>query len=562
MPGTTLPEVGPQRRGATASDSEGVPSPLARMTSIMSMSVPSQTAACPSNPGQFETASTENERYRHLVHLSLDWMWETDTDACYTYVGPQCVAMLGYSPDELSGRPILGTVAPEGFEEARAELIALIRSGKSISGLETTHRQKSGQHVVLEMNAVPLFDKQGALYGYRGLQRDITERKKLEGTQREHERRFRLAKKFGHMDLIEWNIAADEVRRSHPYTDALGISALLCKESGAEFISRMSGDDRLHYLQTLSQLSPSRATFHAAYRELSPKGETRWVESHGQGYFDDDGRLLRVLAVSVDTTASKETEDALKELSGKFIDNQENERRRVARELHDGASQALALIAIELTRITQSIPDLDLSGRLEKLSARLQDVLSDVAQLSHELHPTTLKHLGLSSAIKVLCDEMTRIRGIEIAFTDDAGEQGVSEEVALCLYRVSQEALHNVAKHSKSKCAWVQLSVYAHGIVLTIRDAGVGFNARNGQSGLGLTSMRERLRLIGGALTITSDHLSGTRVEARAPVTAKHTSGETQSSPIDGRTEVSADALNFMQSRRLTAGVSKLRTAA
>jgi signal transduction histidine kinase len=218
-----------------------------------------------------------------------------------------------------------------------------------------------------------------------------------------------------------------------------------------------------------------------------------------------------------DVTDRKEAEDSLRELSSRLINAQEEERKRLARELHDGISQALAVISIGIAQAAKEATNADLSSKLEKLNGKLQDVLLEISQLSHELHPSTLKHLGLSSAIRSLCQELSETHGVDITFKAWS-EQPPSKEASLCLYRVAQEALQNVVKHSRSKRAWVELTGSEDDVRLCIWDEGVGFDVRSRKNGLGLVSMRERLRLVGGRIAISSRHPSGTCIEARVPV--------------------------------------------
>ncbi len=207
-----------------------------------------------------------------------------------------------------------------------------------------------------------------------------------------------------------------------------------------------------------------------------------------------------------------------KSLGALLIDAQEQERKRVARELHDGVSQELAVISIQVAQARLSTSDEAVRSTLEKVYDKLQQVLSDVGHMSHQLHPSTLKHLGLSAAIKVLCDDVSRAHGINVGFTDKGAPQPACNDTALCLYRVTQEALHNVVKHSRCNRAWVELGCNNNEITLYICDQGVGFNPHTAKTGLGLVSMRERLHLIGGRMGVTSRRGSGTRIEAYAPI--------------------------------------------
>jgi PAS domain S-box-containing protein len=211
-------------------------------------------------------------------------------------------------------------------------------------------------------------------------------------------------------------------------------------------------------------------------------------------------------------------EDTQRMLSARLIRAQEEERKRVARELHDGVTQTLGAISIELARTAEAATGSHVAQRLSSLYARLQEVVTEIGHISHELHPSTLRHVGLSLAIKNLCREVSETHGIAVEVTDSSGAAPqVSKDVALCLYRVAQEALQNIVKHSRSTRAWVELQGSSEEVALFIRDKGVGFRVEP-LKGLGLVSMRERLRLVGGTIAIHSRIGAGTRIEAHVPL--------------------------------------------
>jgi signal transduction histidine kinase len=340
---------------------------------------------------------------------------------------------------------------------------------------------------------------------------DITDRKRTQETLRESKGGLRLALESGRMYAFQWDPNADVIQRSADCMAVLGIPSCSEEERG------IHPGDRQHYIKMLRELTPAHDTYVTSYRKLLPDGRNCWIEARGRGFFDAQGKLLRVAGIASDITARKEVEDSLRELSSRLINAQEEERKRLARELHDGVSQALAVISIGIAQAAKAATNADLSSRLEKLNGKLQDVLSEISQLSHELHPSTLKHLGLPAAIRSLCRELSETHGVAITFTARS-DQPPSKEASLCLYRIAQEALQNVMKHSGSKRAWVELKDSADDVRLCIWDEGVGFDTRCRKSGLGLISMRERLQLVGGRIAISSRHPSGTCIEAHVPL--------------------------------------------
>lgn len=209
----------------------------------------------------------------------------------------------------------------------------------------------------------------------------------------------------------------------------------------------------------------------------------------------------------------RRTRQAIRELSGKLIRAQEEERSRIARELHDDITQQLALLGVHLRRIQSTgLPQVN----LERACKALDDVSRDVHRLSHQLHSTKLDYLGLVPALRGLCRELSEQYSISIQCRVEQGSVALDKEVSLHLYRIAQEALHNVVKHSNARGCRVELTESSQDLVLRISDDGDGCEL--GSTGLGLISMQERMRSIGGVLTICSTLSKGTQVEASLPL--------------------------------------------
>ncbi len=218
----------------------------------------------------------------------------------------------------------------------------------------------------------------------------------------------------------------------------------------------------------------------------------------------------------------RQSERELRAVTGRLIHAQEEERRRIARELHDDLNQGLALLSIELDLLAQKPPESDalLGDRLHELSGRVKKLSSVVHELSHLLHPSKLEQLGLVASIRSLCKELARDHEMEIQFIDRQLPPSVPADATLCLYRIAQEALQNVLKHSGARTARVELLGSEGAVVLRIRDEGTGFDPSSiaEQAGLGLVSMRERLHMLGGTIVINSRPGEGTRIEVRLPL--------------------------------------------
>jgi PAS domain S-box-containing protein len=245
---------------------------------------------------------------------------------------------------------------------------------------------------------------------------------------------------------------------------------------------------------------------------------------------DDTGQVLYYDGIVEDITKRKEMERALKDsqndlrrLAGKLISTQEAERRRLAREMHDDISQRLALLAIDagkLERLCQD-PTNSIFDALQDMRNRLVDLSSDIHAISRQLHPSILDDLGLVDAIQAECEGFTRREGISVNYEPEAVPSQMPRDAALTLFRIVQEGLRNVAKHSQTQNVNVSLIGKDDSVHLSISDDGVGFDYSEARAkpGLGLASMKERVRLIQGDISIKSEPGKGTVIEVRLPMT-------------------------------------------
>lgn len=240
---------------------------------------------------------------------------------------------------------------------------------------------------------------------------------------------------------------------------------------------------------------------------------------------------LLILNLVLEVRKRKQSELGLKDLSRRLINAQEEERRRIARELHDDLNQRMALLAghlEDLAKTSGESPTMP-NGAILRLSQETTDISGTISSLSHRLHSSTLDILGLAAALRGLCRELSQTHHLEIDFICDDDVNTLSPENALCLFRLAQESLTNVVKHSGARTAHVSLGCRgAEMVELAVEDDGRGFEvARLQKDGLGFLSMRERLRLVGGELSIKSELTRGTRCCFRVP----HRSTATESTP-------------------------------
>jgi PAS domain S-box-containing protein len=226
-----------------------------------------------------------------------------------------------------------------------------------------------------------------------------------------------------------------------------------------------------------------------------------------------------------DITERKRAEEVLSGISGKLIEAQEQERTYVARELHDDINQRLALLSVNLEAVKQAVSSspADVGQHIREARDIVSELARDIQALSHRLHSSKLEYLGLEAAAKSFCGELSAHNRAEVDFRAKDIPKNLSRDVSLCLFRVLQEALQNAAKHSGVKHFEVTLRKESDEIHLSVRDRWIGFDIENapGSRGIGLTSMRERLKLVDGELSIVSRRGFGTSIQARVPLVPK-----------------------------------------
>jgi signal transduction histidine kinase len=229
----------------------------------------------------------------------------------------------------------------------------------------------------------------------------------------------------------------------------------------------------------------------------------------------------RLLSIVRDITELKQAAELNRELARRLISSQEVERQRIARELHDDISQRVAALNIELDRAAMEAGSEALRAYLRRLSAQASEIAIDVHRVSYELHPSKLRFVGLLAALESLCGEVSKQRNLDVRFTHAAMPPVVDAAVSLCLYRIVQEALHNVARHSQARSAEVSVRGDNGEVTVQVADSGVGFDPNHVRhDGLGLVSMRERAADLNGRLTIDAAPGRGTQITVRIPATS------------------------------------------
>jgi PAS domain S-box-containing protein len=453
----------------------------------------------------------EEARFRHaaVVESSDDAIASGTIDGIIVSWNKGAQKIYGYTEAEAVGKPITMLVPPELADE-ESKILETLKVGGRIEHFETVRVTKVGKRINVSLTISPIRDSNGRIVGCSGIARDITERKMAEDRLREYERavegseemiavvdreyRYLIANR---QFLKMRNMTREEVVGHHAYE--------VLNKDFFERVVKAKLDDCFQ-----GKVVRYETTY--SYPQL---GERDILVS----YFPIEGAsgTDRVACIVHDISDRKRGEEALLAVNRRLIEAQEQERARIGRELHDDINQRIAMLALELEQLQQNPSEVE--GRVQELRRSMAELSNDVQALSHDLHSSKLEYLGVVAGMRSWCKEFGERQKMEIDFRSDVSS-ALPPEIGLSLFRVIQEALHNAQKHSGVRRIEVQLAEQSNEVHLTVRDSGRGFDvevAKQGK-GLGLTSMRERVRLVNGTIDLESKQMGGTIIHVRVPL--------------------------------------------
>jgi PAS domain S-box-containing protein len=588
-------------------------------------------------------------RLRDITFSMGDWVWEVDEKGVYTYSSAKGKELFGH----VIGKTPFDLMPPEEADRVRPLFSELAAQKAPIKDLANWNVGKDGERICLLTNGVPILDEAGKLKGYRGVDKDITERKLAEAARLENMARYqavveafdgflyicspdyrvefmnqRLIERTGRNavgemcyralhnsesvcewcvnervfqgETVRWEVQSPKDHRWYYVvnTPIRHADGTMSKQSMImDITERKQAEEELQkseerilalventsdFIWSVDAKTFGLLTFNAALRQYFTRGHgleihvgmtpdqmlpqeyaAQWCEFYAralrEGPFVTEyltsakshvlllsinclkirGEVFGISVFGRDITERKQAEEILKandaalrnskkdlqRLAGRLISAQEEELRRLSRELHDDLTQRLAVLAIEAGKL-----ELDLNKMPEKnletvhtvaqIKDQLIKVSEDVHTISRQLHPTILDDLGLVRAIESESAAFMRRNVVEITFRKENVPDAIPDDIALCLYRVVQEGLKNIANHSGAKNCEIFLKGDDHVICLSVTDGGIGFDplAVRNMPGLGLSSMRERVQLVQGDFTIRSQPGKGTVVNVCVPL--------------------------------------------
>ena len=460
---------------------------------------------------------TELKKTEHLAKVGA-WQWDPETDTV-TW-SEELYRIVGLNPSlpavSYKDHPKLYTA--ESWGRLRTAVEESLRTGTPYE-LDLEMIRPDGTTRWLVGRGEAQRDATGRVVQLHGTVHDITERKQAEDAMRESEERFRLVANTA--PVLIWMAGTDKLSTyfNKPWLDFTGRP--LSSELGNGWLESVHSEDLQRCMETYTQAFDRQEDFRMEYRLRRHDGQYRWLLDIGVPRFNPDRSFAGYIGSCMDVTERKLAEAALSSVSLRLIQAQEQERTRIARDLHDDINQRLALLAIELERLKMDIPDssVEVLQRMDELRKQTSEIAADIQALSHELHSPRLEYLGITAAMRGFCHEFGKQLEVEIDFRTHDLPSPVPPDISLCLFRVLQEALHNAAKHSGAARFAVQLLGTPREIHLSVSDSGVGFELETAMKGpgLGLVSMQERVRLVNGTISIASKP-GGTLIDVRVPL--------------------------------------------
>lgn len=350
------------------------------------------------------------------------------------------------------------------------------------------------------------------------IMQDVTERHRAEEAIRESEKRFRLLANTA--PVMIWMSGTD---KQPTYFNQFWLD--FTGRTEADLQAGLAGivhpEDHQECSEIYSQAFDRRQPYRNECRLRRHDGRYRWMLDIGVPRFHENGSFAGYIGSCVDVTDRKQAEEALASVNRRLIEAQDQECTRIARELHDDLGQRLTLLMIEMDQLSHDLtPPHECRGRIGELQKMASELATDMQSLSHRLHSSRLDLQGVVAAMRGFCKEFSKQQQVEVDFRSSDLPSLVPRDTSLCLYRVLQEALRNSAKHSGMRHYEVHLWATKDEMHLTVKDFGKGFDMDTAAAGngLGLVSMRERLTLVSGRLSIQSQPAVGTTIHAWVPL--------------------------------------------
>jgi len=470
-----------------------------------------------------QEAGTESDlRFQHLFEEAPIGCCLADSEGRICNTNAAFTRMLGYSQDELIHKGFWEITEPQDVARSLVGFQELISGVRDFYQMEKRYLKKDGGRIWGRLTVSVLGARAAQGPFVLAMIEDVTDaigaREQLE----QDRRKLTMALEASRMTAWEYDPATGMIS----WVDRNNLRDQSLQPSGpvrfSEVLEHVHPDERTMLLELANRVISEGGTFSVEFRMFAKNGSIRWMLGKGELIGKKDGTGPgKVSGVTLDVSELKRTQLELQELAKRLMEAHEEERRRISRELHDDIGQRVALLGMELDLVRQLLEDHHIvRERVERAQLATGELGTDLHQLSHALHSSKLKYLGLPAALQELCTRMADKHALEVRLECAEQKLSLPEEEALALYRVAQEALNNVVRHSRANTVQVTLNQTANGLRLVISDDGTGFDTTGKTGGIGLIGMRERMRSVSGDFQIISAPGAGTEIHATVALAA------------------------------------------
>jgi PAS domain S-box-containing protein len=477
-----------------------------------------------------------------IVQSSDDAIVTKDLNGIIRSWNASAERIFGYTEEEVLGKPITILIPPE-LHAQEANILSRLKAGQRIEHFETERVAKGGEKVLVSLTVSPVKDASGRIVAASKVARDVTRAKQVEQALRDSEQRMRFCLEAASLGTWQWDLTSGKVRWSENMERIHGQRLGSFSGNFETFLEGISQEDRQNVRQCIQRALEGDGKYHVEYRQPKLDGSIAWMEAIGQVIYDESKRPAGMMGVCRDVSERKSSEEALnaarnqlearvkertselnraqealRRLSGRLLSMQDDERRRIARELHDTAGQVLVALTLTLVPVEAELrrKDAELAKEISTSLGLIEELSRELRTMSHLLHPPLLDEAGLHSAVRWYVEGFAERSKIHVELHLDPSVGRLSAEMETAIFRIVQECLTNIHRHSGSDSASIVITREDRNVKIEIRDRGKGLPTPSPRPGIGIQGMRERVRQLSGKFEIQSD-TNGTRVSAIFP---------------------------------------------
>lgn len=486
--------------------------------------------------GMIASAAGRARLLEAMLSSIPDFVYAFDRQHRFVYVNRAMQGLFGLTASQMVGRNFADLNYPvELAHRLDAHLDTVFKTGRTVED-EVFFTSPTGVGAYFDFVWGPVLGEDGAVELVVGVSRDTTQRRQLEQRLRDNARRLRLALDVGELGTWDWDLRTGQVVWSREHYRMLGYTVGEVEPSFEAWLARVHPQDREPVVAALQEARELRHPYQHDFRVALPGGTVRWLSARGHFFYGEGGEAVRMIGVMRDVSEQRHAAEllgqrvaertaALRQLLIHLETVQDEERRRIARELHDGLGQYLSSLALAVSALRQAPDDAGAREWLERLHVLLQQLDRELDRIVFILRPTALEDCGLGEGVAAYVQTWSELTGVAVDLELHGLEQGrLSPAVEAASFRVVQEALNNVAKYARASHVSLSLERRRGQLVGVIEDDGVGFDAAEamtpaaGRSHWGLLGMQERVEALGGSFSIDAGPGQGTTVLWRLPV--------------------------------------------